>query len=86
MVFSALILPSNGFAPHTPCTDNDAVVPPLAAALGVEVSTCAEVRAQDYCSNVPQEYRHYCCASCSGIDLVGGVLPNPAKGDDNEGY
>ena len=44
----AAILPGSlGFAPTSTCVDDDAAVPEFAAALGVDVSTCAEVLSED---------------------------------------
>ena len=44
----AAILPGSlGFALTSTCVDDDAAVPEFAAALGVDVSTCAEVLSED---------------------------------------
>ena len=67
LLLVAAILPhSLGFAPTSTCVDDDAAVPAFATALGVQVSTCAEVLSMGYCPSVPEDIQHYCCASCAG--------------------
>mmetsp|Transcript_33184 Transcript_33184/g.106469 ORF Transcript_33184/g.106469 Transcript_33184/m.106469 type:complete len:97 (-) Transcript_33184:103-393(-) len=67
LLLVAAILPhSLGFAPTSTCVDDGAAVPEFATALGVQVSTCAEVLSMGYCPYVPEDIQHYCCASCAG--------------------